>query len=518
MPGTPYPLGPFTAGMNNISEEATVDDNQVTLARNLELDFDGSFKSRPAIVPSYPSPVGGQQVEILGFYIREDNTTFLVATTTSKTWLCQVDTGAWTEIWASKASGYVQHDNHVVLCSETVPGVRWEGGVQTAIPTMPTGSDIVLYQSRFWIFGQRGTDFQNRLWFSNITTAGGSPTSIWDWTTATDWIEVQKGDGEWITAVVADVNALLIFRNRSFYRFSFPGSPFDGSLFEQNSTIGADNRWSVASYESYFLVFSQGQFYQLINYSFYPLNNKRISFEGASTVDPVLTGREVRLSIFGPRCLVWYHGAMYCYNIITNTWSTWDSPTSYAAQFWQVPQTSLAGIDPAAFAVTGVSSAAKGGLFRMDDGVLPASEDGEPINCVLRTKSYAFDETAQHKRMFYWTFEIRSSSGGTGIAYPSAIPTDAVTYDDLDAVTYDVLDMGSWDNPLILIPSYETAVPFPTAAPVRALIKAGQDSRLLRMYYEISLVCDGTAATSPARIYSIVPYVRIKAGVSKQVT
>lgn len=518
MPGTPYPLGPFTAGMNNISEEATVDDNQVTLARNLELDFDGSFKSRPAIKAAYDSPVVGQQIDALGYYVRDDNVTFLVATTDTKTWLCQVDTGAWTEIWAAKASGFAQYDNHVVLCSETVPGIRWEGGAGTSIPAMPTGSDIVLYQARFWIFGQRGTDFQNRIWFSNITTGGVSPTSIWDWTTATDWIEVAKGDGEWITAMVADVNALLIFRNHSFYRFSFPGSPFDGSLFEQNSTIGADNRWCVVPYESYFLVFSQGYFYQLINYSFYPLNNKRIAFEGGATTDPVMAGREVRCSIFGPRCLIWYHGALYCYNIITNTWSTWDSPTSYAAHFFQVPQTSLAGITATALAITGVTNTAKGGVYRIEDGVLDAGVGGESINCVLRTKSYAFDEAAQHKRMFYWTFEVRSSNGGVGIAFPSAIPTDAVTYDDLDAVTYDDLDLGSWDNPLILIPSYETDVPFPTAAPVRALIKAGQDSRLLRMYYEIALECDGTASTSPARIYSIVPYVRIKAGVSKQVT
>jgi hypothetical protein len=317
---------------------------------------------------------------------------------------------------------------------------------------------------------------------------------------------------------VPDVNAMLIFRNRSFYRFSFPGSPFDGSLFEQNSTIGADNRWSVVSYETYFLVLSQGYFYQLINYSFYPLNNKRIAFEGAATAQPILAGRETRLSIFGPRCLVWYHGSLFCYNIITNTWSTWDSPSTYAAHFHQVPQSSLPGIAPAALAITGVTDTTKGGLYRIEDDVLDAGQPGETINCVLRTKSYAFDEAAQYKRMFYWTFEVRSANGGMGVAYPSAIPTDGLTYDDLEGISYDVLDLGTVDNPLILIPSYTTDVTFPTAAPVRALIKAGQDSRLLRMYYEITLECDGTASTSPARIYSIVPYVRIKASVSKQVS
>lgn len=518
MPGTPYPLGPFTAGMNNISDEATVEDNQVTTAMNLELDFDGSYRSRPAIVPVASSPVAGQRVEMLGWYVREDNVTFLVCTTDAKTWLYQADTGAWTEIWAEKASGFTQYDNHVVLCSATVPGIRWEGGAATAIPTMPLGSDIVLYQERFWMYGVRGTDNQNRLWFSNITTAGTSPTSIWDWTTATDFIEVKKGDGEWITHIVADTNALLIFRNRSFLRFAYPGSPFDGTLYEQNPTLGADNRWCVVPYESYYLVFSQGSFYQLIQFSYYPLNNKRIRFESGSPASPVHDDREVRVSIFGDRCLVWYHGATYVYNIVSNTWSAWDSPSTYAAHFLQIPPTSIAGIERTAYATTGVTDTARGGLYRVVDGELPAGSDGEPISCMLRTKSYSFDEAAQYKRMFYWTMEVRSASGARGIAYPSAIPTGGVTYDDLDATTFDELDKGSWDNPLILIPSFESDVDFPAAAPIRGLIKCIQDSRLLRMHYEVHLECDGTSSTSPARIYSIVPYVRIKASVSKQVS
>jgi hypothetical protein len=516
MPGTPYPLGPFTAGMNNISEEATVDDNQVTLAKNLELDFDGSYRSRPAIVADAATPVGGQQLTALGYYVRDDGTTFLVCTTNAKTWLYDIETKAFTEIWANKASGFCQRENKVVLISESVAGGYWEGGTFTATASMPVGSQIVVYQDRLWAVGVPGTSLQNRVYFSNITTAGTSPTSIWDWTTATDWIEVSKGDGERITALVADANALLIFRTRSFWRFTYPNSPFKGTLREQVATLGADSRYAVVPYESYYLVFNQGVFYQLINFQYYPLNNKRIEFRGAALGGGLVADREVVLSIFGARCLVWYYGTIYSYDIITNTWSMWESPTTSAAQFLQIPQTSLDGSARQALALSGEQG--KLGLYRVIDDELPAGAAGESMTCVLRTKSYDFDEAAQFKRLYYWTFEVRTSSGAVGVAYPSAIPTDAVTYDDLDATDYDTLDLGSWDNPLILVPSYVTDAPFPAAAPVRALVKAIQAARFLRMHFEITLECDGTARTSPSRIYSITPYVRIKASVAKQVS
>lgn len=520
MPGTPYPLGPFREGMNNIAEESTVEDTQVALALNLELDTDSSYKSRPAIIPDAETPVSGQNVTVLGYYVTTANATYLVCTTNSATWLYDIGAKTYAQIWETRASGFTQYDNKVVLISTSSAGGYWEAGTFTATPTMPQGENIVLYQDRLWAYGARGTANQNRVWFSNITTAGSSPTTIWTWTTATDFFEVKKGDGEWITHMVADTNALLIFRNRSTFRFTYPTSPFSGTLFEQNPTLGADNRWSVVPYESYYLVFSQGFLYQFINFQFYPLNTARIEFRPAATAAQVISGREIMVSVFGTRCIVWYYGSTFVYDIVSGTWSMWDSPVSRAAYFLQVPPTSLTGTTRTALAVHGLNSNAAGrrGVWRIIDDVLPAGGPSEAIPCVLRTKSYAFDDAAQYKRMFYWTMEVRTANGARGVAYPSAITTDGVTWDDMSLVTWDVLSEGSWDNPLIITPMYESDVSFPTSSPVRALIKCLQDSRLLRMYYEVYLECDGTTRTAPVRVYSITPYVRVKGSVSKQVS
>lgn len=514
MPGTPYPLGPFTEGMNNEDEEATIGDNQLADIMNFELDNDGSLLSRPAIVVDSASPVAGQFVDLLGYYVRNDGATFAVCTTDAKTWAYDIVAKTYQEIWANKAAGFTQYDNKIVMISETVAGGYWEAGTFTSTPTMPLGSDIVLYQERLWAFGARGTVNQTTVWFSNVTSAGAIPTVIWTWTTATDFFEVSKGDGQWVTGLLADVNALIIFRSRSSFRLTFAGSVFSGSLVPLNATIGADNKDSFATYESYYLVLSQGILYQFINNQFYPLNTKRVRFTGSAPEAQLR--RATAVSVFAHRAIVWYYGSLYVYSMNTNTWSRWDSAVSKAAYFMTIPPSSIAGDVRTALADVGINTAPKS-MLRIADEVLEAGS-GEEMTSFIRTKSYAVDEPAQYKRMFYWTFEVKTATGAIGIAYPSAIAENSVTTDEMDLVTTDVLDLGSVDNPLITVPSFSTDIDFPAAAPQRVLVKAIQDSRFMRIRFEIFLTSDGTTRTSQARIYSIVPYFRVKGGVAKKVS
>jgi hypothetical protein len=199
----------------------------------------------------------------------------------------------------------------------------------------------------------------------------------------------------------------------------------------------------------------------------------------------------------------------------TNTWSRWSSIHG-AGAFAMIPPTSVAGDTRVALAVPGLTTAPKK-LLRIVDEVLQGAI-GEEMVCSIRTKSISLDESAQYKRLFYWTFEIKSSRGGRGIATPTALSEGVVTTDQMDMVTTDVLDLGSVDNPLIIIPTFETEVDFPTATPVQTLIRAGQDNRFRRIYFEVFVETDGTVRSAPARIYSITPYIRIKGSVAKKVS
>lgn len=514
MVSTPTLLGPFKKGMNNRSSQETIADDELSHIENFELDADGSLVTRPAIAPAASTPVAGQFVNPLGFYVTQDGTTFLVATTNAATWLMNTATNLWTQIWGQRASGFAQYDHKAVLSRANGAGGYWDGSTFVSTPTMPACEQIVFYQERFWAFGVKGSPDQTRVWFSNITSAGPSPTTIWTWTVATDFFEVGPGDGQWITGLMADSNALIIFRNRSTWHFSYPTSPFTGTLRELNPVVGADNKWCFVRYESAYYVLSQGFLYQFVNFQFYPLNSKRIDFQST-----VLSGGQrldLRLSVFGQRIIVYYLGTLYVYGVATDSWCVWRS-TTMAAHFLQLPASSTSGDDREALVVSGSGNSARTGLYRIIDGVLPVG-DGEKFNAFIRTKSYSFEEAAQYKRIFYWAAEVQSASGAEGIAYPSTVSASGTTWNQMNESTWNDLEGGSWNNPLTVVPVFRDDVEFPAFAPTRALIRFASEFHFMRVAFEVYLECDGTARTAMARIFSITPYLAVRGPVAGKVT
>jgi hypothetical protein len=517
MSGTPVALGPWTGGMKNVSEEATVANDELSLVENMEQDIDGSLVSRPAITLDDPGPTGIgtiTSIEPLGYYVPDTGITYLVCTINdTATYLYAVATKVWTEIWDEPASGFTQYSNKAVLISTSVAGGYWEAGVWTDTPSMPLGEQIVFYQERFWAYGARGTTDSTTVWFSKLTVIS-PPSSIFDWDTSTDFFTVSEGDGEWITALVPDTNALLIFRNGSTFVFTYPNSPINGTLRTLSKTIGCENKWAVAPYESYYLVFSAGFMYQFINFRYYPVNVKKIEFRRTTLANPLVF--DVRLSIFGRRAILWFFGAVYVYKLVTSTWSMWVSPSTRAGHFFTIPPSSVSGESRVALAVTGEDEPSlRAGLYRVEESVLGTGE-GELMTCRVRTKAYDFEEAAQYKRLFYWTVEIRSSEGIEALAHPDALPDGGTTWNEME--DYNWNDFGTWNNPLVLPVEYVDDVEFPTMAPVRTLVKIRGSHRFRRDLFEVIGVTRGTAATGPFRIYQITPYLQIEANVSRKVS
>jgi len=177
---------------------------------------------------------------------------------------------------------------------------------------------------------------------------------------------------------------------------------------------------------------------------------------------------DVRVSIFGRRVIVWFFGATYVYSLTTNTWSTWASPTTYAGHFLTVPASSISGEARVAIAVTGENTSAKKILWRIEEEVLTTGA-GETMQCIVQTKAYSLDESAQYKRLLYWAIENRSSVGLDAIAHPVAVPAGGTTWNDMQA--YNWGSFGSWNNPLLQITTYVDSISYPTLAPIMNVIK-----------------------------------------------
>jgi hypothetical protein len=512
MPSKATPLTNWAGGFNNESSAYSLNDNELAMVLNMELGADGALTGRPAITRFSDSSTN---IQPLGYYVREDGATSLVYSNSAATYMINIQTKVIQTLWANPASGFVQYNNKVVLISEAVPGGYWEDGVFTATPSMPLGQDIVFYQSRFWAFGKKGSAFSTTFWFSDLDVITPAQ-SIWNWQKGTNFLTVAKGDGQWITALVADTNALYVFRSSSTWKFTFPGAPSDGTLRQVNVSIGADNKYCVQPYDNWFLVLNGGFLYQFLNDRYYALNQKKVRFDRRPFNGTIL--HDTRLSVFGRRAIVSFFGNLYVYNIITTTWSMWDSPASLASQFYTIPSTSTTGDSRTALAITFDPDVLKRGLWKIQDEPLSLGDAGETIRGMILTKAYDFGSGVNFKRMTNWNIEAQTALGVEGIAQPTTIPGTEVTYAQLDQTTWNQLNFGTYNNPLLVFAEYIDDAEFPTQTPVLGVFKMSARLKFTRLSFQIFLDFDGTARTSPTRLISIVPFLMTEANVSKKVT
>lgn len=453
----------------------------------------------------------------LGYYVRSDGLTSMVATGGGRTWLYGLVSKTWTQIWQYVAADFAQYDNKVVLISETRAGGYWEGGAFTATSTMPMGSGIVVYGERFWAFGPKGTASSTTIYFSNVTAVNPA-TTIYTWTTATDFFVVNKGDGQYITAIIADPNALLIFRNASTYQFTYPNAPANGTLSLLNSSVGADHRFAVVKYENFYWVLNQGYLYQFISYQFYPRNSQIVRFSPSAVSESQLYV-DTSVSVLGERIIVYYYGNLYVYSVRQQTWAEWSAST-VPGRIMQMPADASGTGPRQALAWMGVNTGYPGRrvLLLADSPTGSGLYAGESMSCTMRTKTFDFNLAGTFKRLLYWAIGFRSARGVSGQVVPVGVNGGSITYDDMEASTFDDFDLATWDAPIFKIPVFVDNIDFPMPTVIQALAKARAPIRFLSAYFEVTLSTDGTPSSAPARVFSLTAYLKQHADTMKKVS
>jgi len=537
----------FTGGLNNYWDQSSIADNELSDIVNFEFTSSGSLMSRPAIYPEKKdgavvyTPVAGQPVDILGTYIKADGTRYLVATTNAKTWIYAVVAQTWTEIASFKASDCTQYLNKIVLSSTTAgQGGYWEGGTFTNTPSMPALGGIELFQTRFFGYGVEKTATANIVYWTNISTAGpsGESTSVWNWLDANSnymYVEIGGGDGQWITAIAQGYNDIVIFRNRSTYRYSYSDVPEEGTMQAMQQDIGAESRRSVVKFENAHFVLSGGILYKYQNWLYYPLNAQKVTFETADFDKRF----QHAVSIVGRRCLVWHNGSIYAYNLDTETWSQWES-THKVAYFITVPRRSEESAESLFYGISGATTQDADGLtdfclYRTEDSNVSVG-GSETFKCSMQTKIYDFQTPVEWKRLYFWTADLATALPVKAVAFPVAITESDVvvkwdevskdyeeetgfsTWDDLSYEGIGDTEFGTWDNLKETngqIGTLVDSIPI-TSRPLRLEVKLQQALRFRRIYFELYLDCDGTASTSPVQVFSIIPMIGAKAKIQKE--
>lgn len=542
----------FTGGLNNYWDQSSIQDNELARLVNFEVTTNGALTSRPPIwleqdltyTNNIYTPVAGEAIDILGTYVEAGGDRYLVVVTDSKTWVYNVETRVWTEIATFRATDVTQFDNKIVLASSTAgAGGYWEAGTFTNTPTMPALGGIELFQNRFFGFGIQGTNTANTVYWSDITTAGvsGAGNSIWDWQDAQGYfyVEIGAGDGQWITSMAQGYNDIVIFRNKSTYRYSYGELPEEGSMQVMQQDIGAETSRCVVKFENAHFVLYGKTLYKYQNWLYYPLNSERVNFEQQSEFTPRF---EHAVSIVGRRCLVWHGGRVYAYNLDTSTWSEWDSNTriGYLAT---VPRQNeddkeelYYGVSGDA-AVSGASGETDFPLLRTRDRVVVPGSGGtthtEEMICSLQTKIYDFATPVEWKRLYFWSADLSTARTVRAIAVPVAITERTVTvnWDELsqDGVydngfyNFDELSQddafdevfSTWDVPKTPGTIESVIDDFSVGTLTRFVTKLDQSLRFRRIYFELYLTCDGTVTTSPVQVFSLTPMVGLKAKVAR---
>lgn len=511
-------LKDFSGGLNNYWDASSIADNEVAMLVNMDFTPTGALQSRPPIVNSgFDVPVAGQYINILGYYMTAAGVRYLIATTDSKTWAFNTVSPAWTEIWAYKATGYAQYADEVVLSKASTGGTRWNPTTgSTTIPTMPALDGLLVFRDRFFGWGVYGTSNQTNFYYSDLITLA-APTGVYNWDTAENVVAVGRGDGQAITMMIADTDKIIIFKTASTYIFSYltSGIQTSGQIDLLQAGIGAENKESVAAYRNGYVVLHDGILYRLQNNGFTPLNAQKVAFNTKSATPAYK--KNFALSVFGDRAIVWYSGNVYVLNLLTGTWSQWESTTDLAYIKQMPPIATEVLQNEVGYGITGSGTSSKWLIYKIINSPVTGSSS-ESFVCKVRTKIYDFETPVEWKRLYWWAADVSAAGEVTAKAYIVALSGTNTTFDTLDLTTWDELDTRTWDrlsDADAVVTSTRTIL---GDIAQRALLKLENALRFRRIYFEVYLNCDGTSATAPAQIFTLTPMIGIKAKMTQGVS
>lgn len=496
MPGQPIRLGPFTGGLNTLSDPASCSDVELVDCINFELDLDGSLVSRPPIISANIGP-DSTRVLVIAYAILPVGT-FLIGSANGKTYYFA--SGVWTLLTSTfEAIAAVQYANKIWLVappSSANPGGSWDGASFSPIASMPRGNAAVVHKDRMYIVpGENATTNTSRLNYSGFT--GIVPDfTVWN---AADFIDVNPGDGESAIDVVVYSDSITIFKQRSTWVLSFDTTPAQATLRNISKVIGVATKRCVVLYENSLYVFYKGNVYEIINYDFNRLNTK-VPFLLDQTAPSTYT-ESTFLTLLGDRLIVRYYNLVYVFGLRTRTWTRWSS-SIYFGPLVQVPSNAVGALNTKYYAGACVISTSN--LYELNDAF--DLTHSESMVCSIQTKNYDFSVSHKFKRLFWWGADVNASSNVIGSAYP-VIVNFQTTWNDLATKTWSGL--GTWNAPLAAPAVVQTSLTN-TSGVMRRFAKFLKGLRFRQINFNVSITTTGTSSDGPARLFSLTAIVDTK--------
>jgi len=511
MPGTPVLIGPFSGGLNTYSEPTQIDDSEAVELTNFDIDLDGSLVSRPPCL-SMPS-ASGLGGRLLGTYTTTTGTVYYVIIDLANNLkVYDVSSGAALYTIASniECRCVVQYQNKlwvVATPNSANPGGTWDpvGGF-TAVAAIARGDSATIYQERMFVSAGAQSTTASRINFS-------APGNFSSWTAGTDFFDVNNGDGQAIVKIVTYGGRIVVFKLRSTWTFAYDSQPSKGKSEVVAANVGIAGPNCYAEFEGTIYVLYGATLYGVVNWNWNPINVK-VPFTVFNSVARS-TNSNVSVSLLGNRVICRYFDNFYVYNMRTRAFSLWRFSTAdFTPDYWmQYPI-----IDPTAnmyMYVAGSYDNGKTAWYKMID--TPTYSSGETFTCSLLTKTYDYKVPYTFKRMFWWGVDILSKTQVNFVVHPTAynIP---IKWSQISNGVTKWSQLGTWAKPLNLSIDVTDSVNTPNPSGTRMFMKLLKGLRFRQVSFRVTTTVNGTLATGPLKIFSLVAVTSSKSLVTEKIS
>lgn len=504
IPGSPLTLGPFSGGMNTLTDVSTVGDNELVDAVNFEVDIDGSLISRPPVVVHSSSSPNGRML-ILGYAMFVVEGTALLGSCAGGIYYFK--NNVWTLITNTiRATNMVQFQSKVFIPAnpgETNPGGWWDlASGWHPLTTMPRGEAIIAHKGRLYIIpGLHSSTDRSRLYFSGTL----DPTA---WDTVNDWIDVNPGDGQAGIDLVVFNDAIFILKQDSSYILGFDTSPKLGVIRKVSDTIGASRDHCVVLYENNMYIFHSGWVYEQINYDFKRLNTKVPFFYDPQSGTGSYS-EEVFLTILGDRLICRYYNRIYVFGFRTRTWTRWAS-AFYFGPLTELTPPLVRAINSPYYSGTCIGNDTK--ILQINDGY--DAVQAEEMTCTILTKNYDLGVSNRFKRLFFWGCDALSMDAIQGTVTPVVHQFHTI-WSSLSNQKWS--DLYTWGYPLLTPVTTTSIVPIGPQMN-RVFVKFLRSIRFRQVNFSLKMTTNGATARGPIRIFTLTAIVRIKETVVRAVS
>jgi hypothetical protein len=304
---------------------------------------------------------------------------------------------------------------------------------------------------------------------------------------------------------------LLIFRTNSIFGLQYATDPAAATVALIVPSVGLNSKDALDSFESFIYFMYEDKAYEFSNNRAAQINVK-VPFKAGTRTGIYLP---FSVSEFNQRVIFTYFDTLYVYNLRTRTWTTWKSDT-----FGSVGKiVKREDPDDIPIAITHSSAAVPAGsprsaaTLRITDDTNSVTEN---MRCIVQTKVFNYQASSIFKRLFWWGIDATFKQTVEGLAFPVTFNFQT-TWGQLLPFNWGDLLTKFWLSPLDEPPFVETDVNVSTAPFGRKFVKFFKSLRFRQIFYRIEFPTDGSIATAPVRLFSLMTYVNPKETVSRTI-